>query len=415
MENLQGFYNELTDTLHHNILAFWLNRMEDHERGGFYGQMKGDGTLVKDAPRGAILYARILWTFSAAYRTTLRTEYFEAARRMRDYILRYFVDREYGGTFWEVDCEGRPSDTHKQFYAQAFMIYGLSEFVRAADIYVQKNDCPCSDIQREVDEAYAEAMSLYQIIERYSREPLYGGYIEACSRQWGTMEDMRLSELDENFPKSQNTHLHILEAYTNLLRVARPSDVESIKPNLKALIELFLDHILNPETHRLILFFQMDWTLGGHRKESYGHDIEFSWLLHESAMVLNDKALLTRVEKIVPLIAQGARKGILPDGSMIHEQDLDSDVHDSQRHWWVQAEMVVGYYRLYRYFGDKEALPLALSGWNYIRKNLIDNTMGEWHWSCGDDGCPDLSQDHAGFWKCPYHNTRMCLEVLYDD
>jgi len=406
---LQTFRKELEETLHDNILAFWMNRMQDHERGGFYGQMKGDGTLVKDAPRGAILNARILWTFSAAYRETRREEYFQVARRTRDYIMQHFVDREQGGTYWEVDCEGRPTDMHKQFYSQAFMIYGLTEFVRASEVYGEAQN---ANLKAEADEAYELAMDLYQLIEQHSREPEYGGYIEACSRDWGPMEDMRLSELDENFPKSQNTHLHILEANTNLLRIARPEDKEGIRTNLKELVEIFLTRILNNETMHLDLFFRMDWTLGGHRKESYGHDIEFSWLLHETAIVLDDAAILKRVEEIVPVIAHGAEKGILPDGSMIREMDIDANTRDTERSWWIQAEQVVGYYNVYQHFGDKNALRLALNAWKYIQRNLIDLFYGEWHWCCDDEGRPDLSQDHAGFWKCPYHNTRMCLEIL---
>lgn len=388
------------------ILSFWLN-MQDHEHGGFYGRMKGDGTLMPDANKGGILNARILWTFSAAYRVTHQSEYLAAAIRAKDFILKHFVDREYGGTYWEVDCQGNPTDLHKQFYAQAFMLYGLTEFVRATDGE--------PNMEESRQEAMHEALALYDVIERYGYDPIHDGYIEACTREWGDMEDMRLSDLDDNMPKSQNTHLHILEAYTNLMRVKGVKGVKGDKRVAEAqrrLIGIFCDKILNPSTMHLDLFFEMDWTRSGAQRESYGHDIECSWLMHEAALVLGDQQLLTRVEPIVQVVAKAAEKGLNPDGSMTHEANLDTGYREPDRHWWVQAETVVGYYNIYQHFGDPHALQLSQHCWQYIQQHLINHEHGEWYWSCDEQGHPNTHDDLAGFWKCPYHNSRMCLEII---
>lgn len=384
---------EMEDVLHNNILCFWLNNMQDTEHGGFYGQMKGDGTLVKDANKGGILNARILWSFSAAYRVTGRKEYLDAATRAKDYILRYFVDKEYGGTYWELDYLGNPVDTKKQFYALGFMLYGLSEYSRATGD----------------KESLEMAIELFNTIESHSLETGYNGYIEACTREWGEIADMRLSELDANYPKSQNTHLHIIEPYTNLYRIWKDSRLEAA---LRNLINIFTDKILNPETHHLDLFFENDWTRGAGHLESYGHDIECSWLMHEAALVLGDKDVLAKVEPIVQLVAKASEKGLNPDGSMIHEANLDTGHKDDDLHWWVQAENVVGWYNIFQYFGDETALAKSIKGWQYIKDNLIDYTHGEWYWSRDRHGNLNLKDDHAGFWKCPYHNSRMCLEIM---
>lgn len=412
---------EMQDVLENNILRFWLDKMQDDENGGFYGQMTGRGQLIKEADKGAILNARILWSFSAAYRVLGKKEYLEAATRAKEYFISHFIDHEYGGVFWSLDYKGQPKDTKKQFYAIGFAIYGLSEYARATGDH----------------EALDYAIQLYENIEEHALDHVYNGYIEACTREWGVMEDMRLSDLDANYPKSQNTHLHIIEPYTNLYRCMREFQAAQscnyvpaigavlpvaitvpletfvrVEASLRNLIHIFTDHILNPATHHLDLFFEMDWTRGAGHLESYGHDIECSWLMHEAALVLGDKDILNKVEPIVREVAKASEKGLNPDGSMIHEANLDAGTVDDDLHWWVQAENVVGWMNIYQYFGDEDALQKALRGWEYIKQNLIDKENGEWYWSRHKDGSLNLDDDHAGFWKCPYHNSRMCMEIL---
>ena len=390
---LLTFKKEMQDVLTGNILPFWINNMVDRENGGFYGRIDGHGNLHAEAEKGGILNGRILWTFSAAYRVLGKPEYLEMATRAKDYIIAHFIDHEYGGTYWSLDCKGNPKDTKKQFYAIGFMIYGLSEYVRATGD----------------KEALDYAIQLFECIEEHSLDVIYNGYIEACTREWSEIADMRLSDLDANYPKSQNTHLHIIEPYANLYRVWKD---ERLEKALRNMINIFTDKILNPETNHLDLFFEKDWTRGAGHLESYGHDIECSWLMHEAALVLGDAEVLKKVEEIVPLVAKASEKGLNPDGSMIHEANLDTGHVDDDLHWWVQAEAVVGFYNIYQHFGDESALDKSLQCWQYIKDNLIDYEGGEWYWSRRPDGTLNLDDDKAGFWKCPYHNGRMCLEII---
>ncbi len=420
-EEVKILKSEVSDVLQNNILRFWLDKMVDRENGGFYGRIDGQEVLHADAEKGAILNARILWSFSAAYRVLHDEEYLEAATRAKDYIIEHFIDKEYGGVYWSLDSKGNPLDTKKQFYAIGFAIYGMSEYARATG-------------DREALEC---ALQLFDCIEEHALDPVYNGYIEACTREWGTIADMRLSELDANYPKSQNTHLHIIEPYANLYRCLKELDVTEscnyvpvigavlpvdvavpqetkmrVERALRNIINIFTDHILNPETHHLDLFFDMDWTRGAGRLESYGHDIECSWLMHEAALVLGDTDVLAKMEPIVQMVAKASEKGLRPDGSMIHEANLDTGHVDDDLHWWVQAENVVGWFNLYQYFGDEAALDKAERCWNYIKTQLIDYENGEWHWSRHSDGTLNTVDDKAGFWKCPYHNSRMCLEII---
>ena len=412
---------EMQDVLENNILPFWLEKMQDNENGGFYGRIDGSGVLHPDAEKGAILNARILWTFSAAYRVLEKEELLEAATRAKDYLVDHFIDPEYGGVYWSVDYKGEPLDTKKQFYAIAFAIYGLSEYARATG-------------DRE---ALEYALDLYDCIEEHAFDDEQNGYIEACTREWGKIGDMRLSELDANYPKSQNTHLHIMEAYANLLRCLKemraqeqcdyvpaigsvlpvgisvpPETMVSVEGALRNIISIFIDKILNPETNHLDLFFDMDWTRGAGHLESYGHDIECSWLLHEAALVLGDENLLEKVENVVQKVAKASEKGLREDGSMIHEANLDTGRVDDDLHWWVQAENVVGWFNIWQHFGDEEAFKKSEKCWHYIKENLVDFDNGEWYWSRHPDGTLNTVDDKAGFWKCPYHNSRMCLEII---
>lgn len=381
--------NEIKQNLTENILKFWIEKMVD-PRGGFYGQFR-DGKVVADAPKGAILNARILWAFSAAYRVLADPSYLEMAVRAKDYIERYFIDKENGGLFWSVDADGRPLDTKKQFYAIGFTIYGLSEFARATG-----------------DEgAKALALELFEIIEKHSRDRINNGYIEALTKDWKAIDDMRLSDKDDNAAKTMNTHLHILEPYTNLLRVAPEN--EALREAVANLINVFLDKIEDPKTHHLGLFFDMDWTRRDH-EISYGHDIEASWLILEAAQVLADEGLLDKALRQTRKIALAALEGRCVDGSMVYERHGNGH-YDNDKHWWVQAENVVGQLYLWKFHGMDDMLGKARQSWEYIRDNIVDNDEGEWHWR-RIDGQIGTDDDKAGFWKCPYHNSRMCLEVI---
>ncbi len=422
-----------------NILPYWIDRMVD-PAGGFYGRRDGHDRLDPSAPKGAILNARILWTFSSAYRMLGTPEYLTIATRAYDYIREHFIDREFGGTFWSLNPDGTPLDTKKQFYAIGFMIYGLSEYYRATG---------CED-------ALSLAYELFACIETHSRDRRESkeGYFEAATRDWQPIADMRLSDKDANASKTMNTHLHIIEGYTNLLRALKERnaskgssvlsviddniDIAVVEEATVNLLRIFLDKIENPKTHHLTLFFNDDWEKLDDT-ESYGHDIEASWLLLETAQGIDDAALLAETLEHTRHIAFAGLQGRCYDGSMVYERHANGH-YDNDKHWWVQAEDVIGQLYLAAFHGMPEQLDRARQSWQYITDNLVDPD-GEWYWSrlapentphttdpvsaepvsAEADSCDsnchgdniNRRDDKAGFWKCPYHNSRMCLESIH--
>jgi len=375
-----------------NILPFWMNVAPDTENGGFYGQIGVNNVIQNDIPRTAITCSRILWTFSHAYLIYQRKEYLTTALRAFDYLNTAFWDAENGGLFWSVDRFGKPVASHKHFYAQAFGIYGFSEFFRATQD-------PFS-LERAID--------LFHILERHAFDHRYGGYIEACDRQFRSISDKRLSEKDMNCSKSMNTMLHIMEAFTNLLRVWNDP---LLRDQLQHLLMDFSTHILNDQTNHLMLFFNEDWSSLSERF-SCGHDIESSWLLAEAADMLDDQDLRKNIKEISLRLANSVlESGIQPDGSVISEGITDRTMTLSKE-WWPQAEAVVGFYNAYQLSGEEKYLKIVPITWNYLQNHFIDEEHGGWYKRVAQDGSIDPHSPKIGPWECPYHESRMCFEMI---
>lgn len=383
---------ELQAELTEHLLPYWMEHTLDDVHGGFVGRITQEGHVVEDAPRGAVLNARILWTFAAALRVLGTPVYRGVAARALACVDTCFWDAEHEGVYWSLDSRGRPLDRRKQIYAQAFALYALTEYHRAT--------CDAAALER--------AIRLFHLIEQHGHDPVDGGYFEAFDRDWGPLEDVRLSEKDLNAPKSMNTHLHVLEAYTNLARVW-PDPL--LRRRLNELVEIFLDRILDGATHHLRLFFDADWTL---RSEtvSYGHDIEASWLLLEAADVLADAALRARVRTAAVEVARVTlQEGQDADGGLFNELHPGGRL-DDDKHWWPQAEAIVGFVNAYEETGERAFLTAATAAWDFTKRCVIDGEHGEWFGRVRRDGVPYDGEDKVGLWKCPYHNARACLEVI---
>ncbi|MFM9949896.1 MAG: AGE family epimerase/isomerase [Saprospiraceae bacterium] len=376
-----------------NILDWWMAHTPDHEQGGFIGRMDGQGQIHPEAEKGIILNTRILWTFSAAARLMPHPEYRRMADRAYNYLLRNFWDKEEGGFFWTLDYCGLPHETKKQVYAQAFGIYSLSEYFLLTGETAALN----------------KASETFALLERFSRDREKAGYLEAYSRDWFLLDDLRLSEKDANEAKTMNTHLHVLEAYTNLLR-ANPAD-KQVHQALKDLIALFLEKFIDPETARMHLFFDVDWQLKSH-EISFGHDIECSWLLTEAAEVLGDEDLIAQANRLSVRMAEAVLKnGLDTDGGILNEADPNG-LTDTDKHWWPQAEGVVGFINAWRLSGDPQFFDAAIAVWQFIERIMKDPVLGEWYWRVNRQGHPITTEDKVSQWKCPYHNGRACMEAM---
>ena len=375
-----------------DILPFWLKYAIDEEYGGFRGQIANDLTINPHAAKGIILNARILWTFSKAFSTYGDPVYLNAARRAYEYLVRFFWDNEFGGVYWMVDYQGNPFDTKKRIYGQAFTVYALAEYYHAT------GDA----------EILARALRLVEVIEASGHDPANGGYFETYERDWTLAVDQRLSEVDQDEKKSMNTHLHLLEAYAALLRNHEHS---TVRLRLRELIEVFLNHIVDPKTHHFLLFFDEEWRTQSD-KVSFGHDIEGSWLLCEAAEILGDTALLESVRAVGLSMAQAVYdQGLDTDGGLLYEAG-PTGIIDSDKHWWPQAEAVVGFLNAHELSGRQYFRDAAERSWAFIEEHIIDREHGEWFWLVSKDGVPAAERDKVGPWKCPYHNSRACFETM---
>jgi mannobiose 2-epimerase len=391
MNELEQYKKEMENELR-QILSWWMQMAMDERNGGFYGKIDHNNKIYPEAPKGSVLNSRILWSFSSAYNLTGNKEYLKIAERAFNYLTEYFIDKEFGGVYWTVNFKGEPLDTKKQIYASAFAVYGLSEYYQSSGNEKSKE----------------AAIELYNTILKYSHDEYHGGYIEALTRDWKAIEDLRLSAKDANEKKSMNTHLHLLEAFANLYRIWRD---ESLRQRVIELVRIFLNQIIDRKTHHLILFFDEEWNPRSNII-SYGHDIEAAWLVQEAAEIVEDNLLLEEVKAISVQVTEAAAKGLDEDGGLWYEYDVSQQHLIRQKHSWPQAEAMIGFLNAWQISGDQKFLKQSMHSWEFVKEYMLDRNLGEWYWGVNADHSPMKQEEKLGIWKCPYHNSRACIEII---
>ncbi|MCM1181800.1 MAG: AGE family epimerase/isomerase [Roseburia sp.] len=376
-----------------DIIPFWKG-LRDNENGGWYGWLGYDLRLDKKAVKGCILNSRITWFFANAYTLLGDESLLDEARHGYEFLKNCCWDKENGGVYWSVNYDGTPAETLKHTYNQAFSIYALSSYYEA------------SGEKEALDMAYA----LYDLIEGRMRDAL--GYKEAFDKAFCEIDNEKLSENGVMAQKTMNTLLHVFEAYTELYRVDRS---EKVAEKIKWMMDLFAEKIYRPALHRQEVFFDSEWhsIIDLH---SYGHDIETAWLVDRSVAVLGDAGYEKKMTPITGDLTNQIYETAFNGGSLANE--CENGVVDEWRIWWVQAESVVGFLNGYEKTGRAEYLEAAQRIWHFIEDHVIDRREGasqkgrEWYWRVRPDGTPDEEKPMVEPWKCPYHNGRMCFEVI---
>lgn len=380
--------SELTDS----ILPYWMEKVTDRDSEGFHGRITGNNEVDSEGVRSAILNTRILWTFSSAYRVLSDKTWLPSVNRAFEYLNKYFVDHNRGGLYWSVNANGGLQDTRKHTYTQSFAIYAFSE------MYLATGN----------EEARELAVRLFNLLERHAWMPDQKAYYEAFDVSWNRLEDVRLSNLDQEAFRSTNTHLHLIEAFTTLFKVW-PDDL--VKERLRQLLDQFLGPVYNAENKHFHAFFDASWNPIS-KVYSFGHDIETVWLMMDAARVIGDTSYQFRISKQLLEVAYIVlEEGIDDEFGGLYYTGTDGTILDSDKRWWAQAEAVVGFYYAYELSGDRAFLSEVEKLWDFINSKVIDRKNGEWFYKLDRRGSPCLEDDKVGFWKCPYHSARACLEI----
>lgn len=400
MINLAALSQQVQNHLTTKLLPFWIN-LEDQDKGGFYGMLTYDLELDRNAVKGCILNSRIMWTFANAYILLHREEYLKAAEHAYKFMCEHCFDREFGGIYWSMNADGTVFDSTKHTYNQAFAIYALSSY------YAATHDAS----------ALEHAFDLYEIIERKCKDER--GYLESFNYRFEPEDNSKLSENGVMASRTMNTLLHVFEAYTELYRVLKAEaqvnatslDVRAlqVKSNLEYMLSLIFLKIYNEKLGRQEVFFDDNYN-SLIDLYSYGHDIETSWLVNRCLEVLDEPHLTARIMPIVNTLAENIYKYAYVNHSVLNECERGKD--NTTRVWWIQGESIVGFLNAYQNTHDEKFAKAACDIFDYIMNTMVDKRSGsEWFWSVQADGTPD-AKPIVEPWKCPYHNGRMCFEVI---
>ena len=384
------FLEEIKNELENHIVPYW-EELRDDELGGFYGYKGFDLTLDKKADKGVILHSRILWFFSSCYEVLGDEKYRSLAGHAYEYVRDHCIDYELGGVYWMTTCDGKPSDDMKHTYNIAFAVYALSAYYNAT----------------KTAQALELAKKLFEDIETRTPDGRVG-HGEAFTRDWKPADNEALSENGLKAEKTMNSVLHLIEAYTELYR-AEPSD--KVADALKYQLSIVADKIYDYDNNALRVFFDKDFEVIGDI-HSFGHDIEASWLTDRAVEVLGDEELKEKFNALDLRLAENIYNVALADNGALNNE-RENDKIDTTRVWWVQAEGIVGFMNAYQHSGEEKYLKAALGIWDYIKREVIDRRPGgEWYSEVSEDGTPHDYKEETGPWKCPYHNGRMCLEMI---
>jgi len=404
-DELKQYKIYFSKELHEDILPYWMKYSVEKNGHGFYGAVDLYGNPVLTANKTSVLNARILWTFSAAAMLDGNNEYAAMADKAYRVVIEDFEDKEFGGYYMELSSDNKVANSIKHTYAQAFVIYSLCKYYEF----------------RPLDSVMQKIRGFFTLLEEKAKDPANPGYMESFTRDWKIFGENRMA--DNNEPKSMNTHLHVLEAYAALYKVWKDQKVEL---RLTELMNLFLDKIIREECH-FGIFFDEAFTESASSKGicSFGHDIEGSWLLWEAAEILGNREILTRMQQVaVKMVDNIERVAVDKDGGLFLESTRYGSHVKTNKHWWQQAETLVGFMNAYELTGDEKYWNTVKLSWKFIDTFLIDHVRGEWYTKLNRRGVPFLVEppdDPSPYyrndwkidpWKCPYHNGRAMMEMM---
>lgn len=392
-EKFTRLYDYAVKDLTENLLPWWMEYSVDKENGGFWGRVDVNNVPDPKAPKYITLNARLIWTFASAYRVLGDEKYLEMANYAYDYFIKHFWDDEFGGCYTFLDHKGEVLEDYKFIYGNAFAVYGLSEYARATGN----------------QEALEYAKKIIDCLDKYAYDPHYKGYYEACTRDWKVSFWHRGVNRVPSDVKTMNTHLHLIEAYTCHLRV---NDIPQVRNKVREQLYVMLNKIVNHDTHHYHYFQDRQWNPTS-TAISFGHDIEGSWLMMETAEVLGEpEAFRAARDTCVNMARTVLEEGFREDGALLTEYDPVTGEYSRYLSWWEQNEAVVGFLNAWELTGEEHFLDASLKCFEYINKHFIDHEKGGWFPALNLEGEPLLRRPKLVGTICPYHNGRMSMEII---
>jgi mannobiose 2-epimerase len=388
---------EFKTQLAEKILPYWFDTAQDAANGGYLlsdDLVKGRSTPKEKA---IVTQARMVWTFSLAHRkgfSDARRDYLKAAAQGYRFLIEHFLDKEYGGCFWKTDLAGRPVKLHKFVYGESFVIYALVEYHRASGD----------------KEPLRHAMELYRTLQKRAYDPKRGGWVEHFTRDWTPLA-LRdpAGEVEVAGLKSANTHLHLMEALTELYEVTRDKDV---RKSLEESLRLNMKYFYPLDAAKSCFHRNPDWSAVTDPRSaglSYGHNVEFAWLMVRAEEVLGRKPSW---KHFYAHLDHALKVGYDREhGGLYHRGIADQAPFDTTKVWWVQAEMIAAFTDALRHKPDAAYEAALAKTLEFVARHMTDPKDGVWVDSVLADGQPrNTSKAHN--WKANYHDVRALVKFV---
>ena len=389
--------HEMKTQLAGKVLPYWFDTAQDTNRGGYL--LADDATRGRSVPmeKQLVSQSRMIWTFSLAhiehYSDTNRN-YLKAATQGYRFLLDNFLDRQNGGYIWTTDLKGRPRNDCKYLYGQSFAIYAFVEYYRASG---DKN-------------ALRHAMELYHTVQKHLYDSKNGGWFEHAEANWKLLSpgDPR-SQVEIIGYKSANTHLHWMEALAELYDVTQDPDV---KKSLEEALRINATYFYPEDPAQCAFHRQFDWkpvTAPSSAGLSYGHNVEFAWLMIRAETVLGQKPSW---DHFYAILDHALKYGYDDERGGLYSRGFDNQpATDTDKIWWVQAEMLSALTDALKHENNpryKTALGKLLQ---FIKVYQTEPRDGIWLYTVAAAGKPK-DTTKAGSWKANYHDVRAMMKFI---
>ena len=395
---------EMEAILRRDILGVWFPRSVDQKDGGFYSNFDRDWKPSASAGKFSVFQGRMVWVASqiAMKRPELKAQFLPIVSHGMKYLQDVLWDKQYGGFYWGRNDDGGTSPQYtdgKHLYGMSFGLYG------ATAAYQATNDASALEL----------AKNAFRWMDEHAHDAKNGGYAEWLTRDGQVVQPSSENERFETVPvagfpigyKSMNTHIHLLESFTQLYEVWKD---EILRRRVIELLEIVRDKIC-VEPGVMNLYFTADWrAIPDH--DSYGHDVEAAYLMLEAEDILGRHD--PKTEKIARRLVDHALAYGWDEtnGGLYREGTTFGKAEDLRKEWWVQFEGLNALLLMHEKYGKQTATYFAAfqKQWRFIRDKQIDHEFGGVYDTVERDGTvKDYSK--ARIWKEAYHDTRALLTV----